>query len=101
MFALEEVEYQDKKEGDKKEVDEGGGKHPAGDRGADGILAPAPAPVAMASGRTPKKKASEVMTIGRNRNLAASRVASISPAPCIIRCSGELNNQDGVFGREP
>ena len=48
------------------------------------FIAPAPAPVAMASGRTPKKKASEVMMIGRNRNLAASSVASIRPAPWAI-----------------
>ena len=62
------------------------------------FLAPAPAPAARARGRTPKKKANEVMRTGRNRNRAASRVASISPAPWASRFPGELDDQDGVFG---
>ena len=35
-----------------------------------------PAPVLMASGSTPRMKASEVMTIGRKRSRAASMAAS-------------------------
>ena len=38
------------------------------------LRATAPAPVANARGRTPKIKASEVMMIGRKRNLTASIV---------------------------
>ena len=37
---------------------------------------PAPAPVEMASGKTPKVNASEVITIGRKRSLAALTAAS-------------------------
>ena len=43
--------------------------------------APEPAPEAMASGSTPRPKASDVMMIGRRRSLTAAIVASISPAP--------------------
>jgi hypothetical protein len=35
-----------------------------------------PAPVEIASGTTPRMKASDVMIIGRNRNRAASMAAS-------------------------
>jgi len=42
--------------------------------------------VAMASGKVPKKNASEVMITGRNRILTAASVASTSPSPC-RRCS--------------
>ena len=38
--------------------------------------AAAPAPVARTSGNTPRMKANEVMTIGRNRSRAASTAAS-------------------------
>ena len=38
--------------------------------------AAAPAPVARTSGSTPRMKANEVMTIGRNRSRAASTAAS-------------------------
>ena len=50
------------------------------------FMAPAPAPVATASGNVPKKKANDVMITGRNRILTAARVASTSPSPCRI-CS--------------
>ena len=49
------------------------------------FIAPAPAPVAMASGRTPKKNAIEVIMTGRNLTRTAPRVASISPSPWAIR----------------
>jgi len=39
------------------------------------------APVAMASGTTPKMKASEVITIGRNRSVAASIAARTTEVP--------------------
>ena len=38
---------------------------------------------------------------GRNRNRAASRVASISPGSLRHPFSGELDDQDGVFGGQP
>ncbi|MNI75670.1 hypothetical protein D3C73_1318450 [compost metagenome] len=41
----------------------------------------APAPVAMASGTTPRMNASDVIKIGRNRSLAASTADSYSPMP--------------------
>ena len=44
--------------------------------------APEPAPVAMASGSTPKPNASEVIRIGRNRIRTACIVASTSSMPC-------------------
>ncbi|OPX94619.1 MAG: hypothetical protein A4E58_02519 [Syntrophorhabdus sp. PtaB.Bin006] len=49
------------------------------------FMAPAPAPVAMARGRTPKKKASDVMMTGRNLTLTAPRVASTNFSPRAIR----------------
>ena len=49
------------------------------------FIAPAPAPVAITNGMTPKKKASEVITIGRSLNLDASTVAAIRSAPWAIR----------------
>ena len=43
-----------------------------------------PAPLAIASGKVPRMKASEVMMIGRKRRCAASIAASIAlfPASC-------------------
>ena len=43
--------------------------------------AAAPAPLVSASGRVPKKNASEVMITGRKRIRTADRVASTSPSP--------------------
>ena len=45
------------------------------------VRPPAPAPVAIASGITPRMKASEVIRIGRRRWRAAVTVASISSIP--------------------
>ncbi len=61
----------------------------------------APAPVAMASGTQPRMKASEVMTIGRSRSRAASMAASAAVMPCAHVLGGELDDQDGVLGRQP
>ncbi len=47
--------------------------------------AAAPAPVAKTSGSTPRMKAKEVMTIGRNRRRAASTAASTTSRPS-ARC---------------
>ena len=46
-----------------------------GKRSANEARAPAPAPVEIASGTTPKMNDSEVMMIGRNRRRAASMAA--------------------------
>jgi hypothetical protein len=45
------------------------------------IWAPAPAPVATASGSVPKMKASDVIRIGRKRSRAAMTAASASVLP--------------------
>ena len=42
---------------------------------------PEPAPVLVASGSTPRPKASEVIRIGRKRIFAADKVASNRPSP--------------------
>ena len=42
---------------------------------------PEPAPVAIASGSTPRPNASEVIRMGRRRMRTACRVASMSPLP--------------------
>ena len=63
--------------------------------------APAPAPVALTSGNTPSTKASEVMMMGRSRNRAASMAASAALRPLRGILRGELDNQDGVFRRQP
>ena len=42
---------------------------------------PAPAPVAMANGKTPAMNASEVIRMGRRRSLAACIAASTGVAP--------------------
>ena len=43
---------------------------------------PEPAPVLIASGNTPMRKAKEVIRMGRKRNRAASIAASARLAPC-------------------
>ena len=55
----------------------------------EGRLA-APAPVLMASGRTPSMKASEVMMIGRKRRCEAFTAACISGTP--FWCSSSANS---------
>src|SRR5690606_36218692 len=45
----------------------------------------APAPVDVASGRTPKVKANDVIKIGRNRKRTASKVACSSSLPCACK----------------
>ena len=44
---------------------------------------PDEAPAAMASGRQPRMKAKEVMTIGRSRSREASTAASRIESPCL------------------
>ena len=57
-------------EEDRNEEDRqhGGGHHAADHAGADIVLAVAPAPVAIASGKTPATKAIEVIRMGRSRS---------------------------------
>ena len=63
--------------------------------------APAPAPVEIASGSTPRMKASEVIRIGRNRSRAASSAAAEVDMPCAVLEHRELDDQDRVLGGEP
>ena len=51
------------------------------------LRAPAPAPVATASGITPRMKANEVIRIGRSRMRPASIAASAIPRPRSRSCS--------------
>jgi hypothetical protein len=44
-----------------------------------------PAPLASASGNTPRMKAIEVITMGRKRRCAASSAASMALLPCACR----------------
>jgi hypothetical protein len=44
-----------------------------------------PAPVASASGNTPRMKAIDVITMGRKRSRAASVAASMALLPCACR----------------
>ena len=62
---------------------------------------PEPAPLAMASGSTPRMKASEVIRIGRSADahgLAASPRSGSCPRFCSVL--GELDDQDRVLGRQ-
>jgi hypothetical protein len=54
------------------------------------FCAPAPAPLAIASGKTPSTNASEVITIGRSRIRDASIAASTAVLPC--SCSSVANS---------
>ena len=63
--------------------------------------APAPAPLASTSGKTPSMKASAVMsdrTETRRAGLERGR-RPVLPFARLLR--GELDDQDGVLGREP
>ena len=64
------------------------------------LRAPAPAPVATASGSTPRMNANDVMRIGRSRMRAASTAASTIDMPLLAQLLGELDDQDRVLGRE-
>ncbi len=60
-----------------------------------------PAPSAIISGTTPRMKAKEVIRIGRRRVRAASIAASMRSRPSRFRLARELDDQDGVLGRQP
>ncbi len=62
--------------------------------------APAPAPVAMTSGKTPRMKANEVMRIGRNLSRAASTAASTMSMPSARFCARIFDDQDRVLAAE-
>ena len=55
----------------------------------------------IASGVTPKPNASEVMMIGRNRNLAASIVASNTPLPASCRSLANSTIRIAFFDASP
>src|SRR4029453_1175494 len=61
----------------------------------------APAPVATISGTTPRIKANEVITMGRNRRRVASTAASMMDRPIPeVEVAGELHDEDRVLARE-
>lgn len=59
------------------------------------------APVAMASGTTPRMNASEVITMGRSRSLAACRVASIRSWPSSYRLLANSMIRIAFFADRP
>jgi hypothetical protein len=61
----------------------------------------APAPVAMASGRTPKMKAKLVIRIGRKRIRAASTAASMTRRPLRSSCSANSIIRIAFFAASP
>ena len=65
------------------------------------LRAPAPAPVAYASGSTPRMNANDVMRIGRSRMRAASTAASTIDRPCAAKLFGELDDQNRVLRGQP
>ena len=60
----------------------------------------APAPVANASGNTPRMNANDVIRIGRRRMRADSIAASTIDRPALAQLLGELDDQDRVLRRE-
>ena len=62
--------------------------------------AAAPAPVARTSGSTPRMKAKEVMTIGRNRSRAASTAASRIALPSLALLARIFDDQNAVLAAE-
>lgn len=59
-----------------------------------------PGPLAKTSGSIPSTKASDVITIGRNRRWAA-RMAASSLHPFFDLHLGELHDQDSILGTSP
>jgi hypothetical protein len=59
-----------------------------------------PAPVASASGNTPRMKAIEVITMGRKRMRAASSGRVDGALALRLQVLGELDDQDRVLGRQ-
>ena len=103
LLPLEELHDEDVEERDEEDGEEGARlSMPPRTLVPIAFCAPAPAPVASASGRTPKPKASEVMTIGRSRVLAASSVASTRPIPfsrLLRRRTGRSGSRSSSSGR--
>ena len=62
-------------------------------------LATLAAPVARASGKTPRINAREVMSIGRRRSLTASRVAVDNRYSPVHTLFGKFHDQDCIFCR--
>ena len=62
--------------------------------------APAPAPVEIASGSTPRMNASDVIRIGRKRSRAASIAAADARHPFLVLEHRELDDQDRVLRGE-
>ena len=60
----------------------------------------APAPCESTSGTVPAMKATEVITIGRNRSRQASSAASHNALSC-SSSSREFDDQNGVLARQP
>ncbi len=52
------------------------------------------------SGTTPRMKANDVIRIGRSRKRQASTVASNDGSALVLELLGELDDQDGVLGRQ-
>ena len=63
--------------------------------------APAPAPVAYASGSTPRMNANDVMRIGRSLMRAASTAASTMERPCPRSCSANSTIRIEFFAASP
>ena len=60
-----------------------------------------PAPVASASGSTPRMNASDVIRIGRSRMRAASTAASTIDRPSLRRCSANSTIRIEFFAARP
>ncbi len=63
--------------------------------------APEPAPVATASGSTPRMNANDVIRIGRNRMRADSIAASTIDRPCARSCSANSTIKIEFFAASP
>ena len=61
---------------------------------------PRPRRVASISGTTPRRKAIEVMRMGRRRTCAACTAASSTLSPALAELLGELDDEDGVLAGE-
>ena len=65
------------------------------------LRAPAPAPVANASGSTPRMNANDVIRIGRRRMRAGLDRGVDDRSALLAQLLGELDDQDRVLGRQP
>ena len=100
--ALEETRQppaDDIEDGSEDEAEDGDADHAGEDAVPRECRISAPALTAHTSGTTPRMNASDVITMGRIRSRAASRVAGNRPA--FSYCSGELDDEDCIFARQP